>query len=88
MKEKKYIIGNSLGIHARPAAEIAKIAAQFKCDINLSSNGKNANAKSLLMIMAMGVKNGQELVVNTNGIDEDKAIDALDLLFSNNFYED
>lgn len=88
MKEAKYIIGNSLGIHARPAAEIAKVASQFKSDINLSSNDKKANAKSLLMIMAMGVKNGQELVVTANGDDEDKAIEALNLLFSNNFYED
>lgn len=88
MKEAKFTIGNALGIHARPAAEIAKMASQFECMINLFANQKRANAKSLLMIMSLGVASGQELTVSVDGKDEDSAIDALSILISNNFYED
>lgn len=87
MKEAKFMIGNALGIHARPAAEIAKIASQFESIITLFGNDRKANAKSLLMIMSMGVKNGQELTISTDGKDENEAIEALSLLISNNFYE-
>ncbi|PKM50433.1 MAG: HPr family phosphocarrier protein [Firmicutes bacterium HGW-Firmicutes-7] len=88
MKEAIFTIGNALGIHARPAAEIAKIASQFESSITLYGNERKANAKSLLMIMSLGVTNGQEFVVSAEGKDEDEAIDALSLLISNNFYED
>ncbi len=88
MKQNKYTIINSLGIHARPAAEIAKISSQYISNITLLGNNKKANAKSLLMIMSLGIKTGQELTVAVEGEDEDKAIEALDTLITNNFYED
>lgn len=88
MKEAKFTIVNSLGIHARPAAEIAKLASQFESSISLLGNGKKVNAKSLLMIMSLGIHTGQELTVSTEGSDEDKALEALSVLISNNFYED
>lgn len=88
MKETNFTIINSLGIHARPAAEIAKLASQFESSITLFGNGKKANAKSLLMIMSLGIQNGQELKVSTDGSDEDQAMEALSELISNNFYED
>lgn len=88
MKEANFTIINSLGIHARPAAEIAKLASQFESSITLFGNSKKANAKSLLMIMSLGIQNGQELTIATEGSDEEQAMAALSELIANNFYEE
>lgn len=88
MIENTHVILNKLGVHARPAAEITKVASKFKSDISLINNGKEINAKSLLMIMSLGIKNGDELTVRVNGNDEDEAMEALNTLIENNFYED
>jgi len=88
MKETSFKIINNLGIHARPAAEIAKLASQFESSVTLLGNGKKANAKSLLMIMSLGIQTGQDLTVATEGVDEEEAMEALSVLINNNFYED
>lgn len=88
MKKATFIIENTMGIHARPAGEIVKLAAKFDSEIMLYGNGKEAKAKGLLMIMAMGIRKGQELVVTVDGSDEDEALKAFQVLISENFYED
>jgi len=88
MKETSFTIINNLGIHARPAAEIAKLASQFESSVTLFGNGKKANAKSLLMIMSLGIQTGQDLTVATEGVDEEQAMEAISILINNNFYED
>jgi len=76
-----------LGIHARPAAEIAKMAAHYKSEVILSVNNKTANAKSLILMIALGAKNGTELVLSVNGEDEDEAFEAIGRFIVNNFNE-
>ena len=87
MKQAKFVIENTLGIHARPAAEIVKLATKFESEINLSGNSKDANAKRLLGVMAMGIKQGQELVITASGSDETEVLEAFELLISKNFHE-
>ncbi|MDF2889933.1 MAG: Phosphotransferase system, phosphocarrier protein HPr [Clostridia bacterium] len=77
MVEIKLIMTNKLGLHARPAAEFTKLAARFKSKITLEGNGKTADAKSLLMILTMGIRQGGELTVKADGPDEIESIEAL-----------
>ena len=56
MVKDMIVIESETGIHARPATEISKEAMKYKSDIKFVVNGKTANAKSPLMIMAAGIK--------------------------------
>ena len=73
MKEIKYVVTDPLGIHARPAGLIVKLAAKFKSAITIECNGKKADAKRIMAVMSMGIKQGQEITVTVDGEDEDVA---------------
>lgn len=66
-----------IGLHARPASELAKIASTFQSNIKILVNGKEGNAKSIMNIMALGVKQGDEVVIEAEGLDADKAIETI-----------
>lgn len=87
MKKEKIILQNETGLHARPAAELVKLASTFKCDVNLSANGKTINAKSILAIMSLGIKASTEIEIECNGEDEEKAIKEVIAAFNNKFWE-
>ena len=57
MFSKEVVVHNQVGLHARPATEIAKTASQYTCSINLDIQGNLYNAKSVLNIMSAGIKN-------------------------------
>lgn len=88
MVEEQYIIENKLGIHARPASEIVKIASKFQSNILLAGNNKEANAKSILAVMSMGIKTRQEIRICADGTDEVEAMKALSELIADNFHEE
>ena len=84
MKEIKYTIQDALGIHARPAGLIVKMAAGFKSAITIDNGVKKADAKRIMAVMSMGVKQGQEVTVTADGEDEDAAIATLETFFKEN----
>ena len=84
MKEIKYTIQDALGIHARPAGMLVKVAAGFKSDIAIDNGVKKADAKRIMAVMSMGVKQGQEVTVTADGEDEDAAIATLETFFKEN----
>lgn len=77
MREFTYTITDPEGIHARPAGLFVKEAAKFDCAITIAKDGKEVDAKRILGVMGLGVKSGQEIVLKTEGKDEDAAMDAL-----------
>ena len=77
MKEFKYVIKDEQGIHARPAGLFVKEAAAFPCSITIAKDGKAADAKRIFGVMGLGVKCGQEIVLKTDGDQEEEAIAAL-----------
>ena len=93
MKESKIIVNNKVGLHARPASLFVQAAAQFKSDINVSCQDpetkeeRNANAKSILGILTLGVFNGMEITIKAEGEDEDSAVEALLTLVEEDFGE-
>ena len=82
MIKEKVILQNETGLHARPAGELAKLAATFKCNINLSANGKTASAKSIL-----GIKAKTEIEIECDGEDEQTAMEEILKGFENKFGE-
>ena len=77
MVEFSYVIKDELGIHARPAGLLAKMAAGFKSNITLTVNGNAADAKRLISVMKLGAQQGQTAAFAIDGEDENAAADAL-----------
>ena len=72
-----YCVKDPLGIHARPAGAIAKIASGFSSQITIYANGKSARADSIISIMSLGAKSGTELKVLADGKDAQEALEVL-----------
>jgi phosphocarrier, HPr family len=87
MKKINYTVVAEAGIHARPAGLLVKQAASFKSDIKLlnEENGKEADLKRLMAVMALGVKQGNSVVVTVEGEDEDEAYTVLESFLKENF---
>ncbi|WAM31732.1 HPr family phosphocarrier protein [Caldicellulosiruptor naganoensis] len=77
MVEAKVILQNPTGLHARPASIFVTQAAKFKSDIFIVKDGKEVNAKSILNILAIGAKKGDEITLKVTGEDEKEALDTL-----------
>ena len=88
MKSATYTITNKMGIHARPAADIAKLFGKHKSDVTIATATKKANGKSVLMLTTLGAKNGTEVTLTVSGEDEEEVFTQLDDMFKNHFYED
>ncbi len=78
MKELNAKIIDPVGLHARPASELVQIASKFDSDVSLIANGKTANAESIISIMALGVKCGDEITIQAEGSDEASAIKEIE----------
>lgn len=70
MKEFKYTIKDEVGLHARPAGLLVKEAKKYSSKIKICANGKCSEATKLMAVMAMGIKQGQEVTVTIEGEDE------------------
>lgn len=77
MVSQKVKIQLKFGLHARPAGTLAKLAQQYQCDVKMQSNEKTFNIKSIMGVLAAGVKCGTEVELICNGLDEQKAIQEL-----------
>lgn len=78
----------SEGFHLRPSQVLVEALANFQCEISLKkSTGEEANAKSILGLMSLGIETGETVEVETDGSDEKEAMEAVEKLFKNNFYE-
>ncbi len=80
MTKVEYVIKNSIGLHARPAALFVKKAAEFDSTIKIIKDQKEADAKSIISIMALGVFKGTKITIKAEGADEESAITELTAL--------
>ena len=86
MLEKKYRIDDEMGLHARPAGLLVKMAAKYKCDIQLGTPAKMVNAKRIIGVMALTLKQGNEMTMTFNGEDEEDAAAATRAFLLENQY--
>jgi phosphotransferase system HPr (HPr) family protein len=87
MLEKNIRIMHETGIHARPAAMLVKVAMRFESDIHLYRDGNQYDAKSIMNVMSMGVRKGEEVHLKVTGQDEHEAFRAITELIDNDFKE-
>lgn len=88
MESFKYIINNTNNIHARPLSELAKIAKDSECDVNIIKDDISKDIKKIIGIMQLGLKVGDEVVVNIKGESkskESKAKENILNFFKTNF---
>ena len=74
MINQDYIIKNETGLHTRPANRFIKTAKQFDCNITLKKGEKEANAKSMVKVMKMGIVKGDTIATTCDGEDEQEAM--------------
>lgn len=84
MKSFEYTVTDPVGIHARPAGNLAKEAKQYDAVIKITKDGKSAEAKKLMALMALGVKQGDTVTVSVEGADEDAICAKMEEFFKAN----
>ncbi len=87
MQQATVIVRHEAGLHARPASLFVKLAKQFNADIKVTNKSKTVSAKSLVLLLTLGVQPNTELELIANGSDEQEAITALVKLIESNFME-
>lgn len=82
-KEATVTINEGNGLHARPAAELAALAKKFNSSIVLQSESKEANAKSIINLLTLGLKKGSVINLKVEGEDCEDAIQEVINFFEN-----
>lgn len=85
MVTKELTVINDSGIHARPAALIVETATKFRSSVFFHKDGMRANAKSIMNIMLLAAEPGAVIKVETEGQDEEEALQAIESLFLSRF---
>ena len=84
MKSFEYVITDPVGIHARPAGNLAKEAKKYADEIVIKKGDKSAKAKALMALMGLGVKQGETVTVEVTGATEDATVAAIEAFFKAN----
>jgi phosphocarrier protein HPr len=87
MIERTVRIVNKNGLHARPAAEIVKLASRYQSDITLVREDLEVNGKSIMGVMMLAAEFGSSLVLRAAGPDAEQAVSALSDLIARKFGE-
>lgn len=84
MKEIVYTITDPAGIHARPAGLLVKEAGKFTSALTINKGDKTGDLKRIFSVMALGVKQGEEIKITIDGADEDAAKVAVEAVLKEN----
>ncbi len=89
MYAKKTQIINRTGLHARPASDFVKAAKQYtsKITIKRAEDETGANAKSIVLLLSLGLTKGTQVEISAQGEDEQAAVEALVALIEEGFGE-
>ncbi|MDO9365047.1 MAG: HPr family phosphocarrier protein [Methylotenera sp.] len=87
MISKELEIVNKLGLHARASTKLTQTASKFSSEIWITRNGRRVNAKSIMGVMMLAAAKGAVVTLETNGPDEEAAMEALTALIAGYFGE-
>jgi phosphocarrier protein HPr len=81
-------VHHKVGLHARPAALFVQTAKKFNCDITVTYGEREANAKSILKVLTLGVNQGAVITIRAEGEDAEQSLETLEALIEDNFGEE
>ena len=87
MVKREVKVVNKLGLHARASAKLTQLASSFASAVWITRNGRRVNAKSIMGVMMLAAGLGSTVELETEGADEQQALDALEKLFIEKFGE-
>ncbi|NTX03240.1 HPr family phosphocarrier protein [Myxococcus sp. CA051A] len=82
-----YEIINELGLHARAAAQMVKVANRFKSDVLIEAQGQRANAKSIMGVLMLAAAQGVQVKLTCKGDDAEACLQELAKLIADRFGE-
>ena len=88
MVERNVVIQNRLGLHARACSVFVKEAAKFSSHVVVARDGLEVNGKSILGVMMLAAERGAELLLRTEGTDEEAMMEALVKVVNDKFGEE
>ena len=86
--ERPTVIVNQLGLHARAAAKLVKLAARYASRVELIRDSHRVNAKSIMGVLMLAASRGTELTIVADGEDAEQAVDAIADLIARRFDEE
>jgi phosphocarrier protein len=87
MLQREVEIVNKLGLHARASAKLTQLATHYQSEVHMTRNGRRINAKSIMGVMMLAAGKGSKVMLETDGADEQAAMEALCALIANYFGE-
>jgi len=88
MIERKVVVLNRMGLHARPSSRLVQKAAAYKSDVHIRRENQVINGKSIMGVMMLAAAQGTELTLSASGVDEEQTLAALVELFEKKFEEE
>ena len=91
MQNIRITVNHPVGLHLRPAAQFVQTASKYESEVtvaNITKESAAVNAKSMLLVLTLGVSQGHEIEIIVDGADEQDAVAALKDLVGNNFGEE
>ncbi|BAP90128.1 HPrNtr [Burkholderiales bacterium GJ-E10] len=87
MISQSFTIRNTLGMHARPSAQLTQVASRFQSDVFIAKEGRRVNAKSIMGVMMLAAGPGAVVTVDASGPDAEQAVRAVGELIEGGFGE-
>jgi phosphocarrier protein HPr len=86
--EKRFVIRNELGMHARAATRFVQIANRYRAEVNVEKDGQTVNGKSIMGVLMLVASQGSVITVRTSGEDANEAMASLAELIDSKFGEE
>lgn len=84
MKQFTYTIKDELGVHARPAGLLVKLAKKYASNVTIEKDGKTCDMRKLMAVMGLGIKQGETITVTVEGEDETVAAEEIAAFLNEN----
>jgi phosphotransferase system HPr (HPr) family protein len=77
VQEATVVITDPIGLHARPAAIVVQTAGRYQARVRITHGERRADARSIIQLLSLGVRQGSEITVTAEGADETDALAAV-----------